>query len=115
VNQEKFARVLRRNPTEAERALWGYLRHRPFGMEFFPQFPIGRWIADFYCPADQLVIEADGPTHEDRKEKDFKREQEMAELGIVTFRFSNEEILSQIEWIDAEISRYKRIRDEAWS
>ena len=103
--KEEFARLLRKNPTPAERALWGYLRKRPFGLVFNRQEVIGKWVADFYCESLKLVIEVDGQGHQHTKQKDFDREEAMAALGITTVRFSNEEILCEIEWVDDEIGR----------
>ena len=35
---EKLARMMRKAPTSAERALWGYLRRQPFGFAFERQY-----------------------------------------------------------------------------
>ena len=94
--------------------MWGYLRRRPFGLRFNRQYIIGRWVADFYCAEWKIVIEADGATHRcaEQKQKDFDREQAMAAMGITTMRFSNEEILLEIEWIDKEIGlQVQRLRE----
>jgi hypothetical protein len=57
-----WARSNRRKETLAEAALWALLRNRQLlGQKFRRQHPIGRYFADFYCPALRLVIEADGP------------------------------------------------------
>ena len=47
----RIARGLRRDATEAEARLWRALR------------PIGPYIVDFACPAQQLAIELDGGQH----------------------------------------------------
>jgi tRNA/rRNA methyltransferase len=54
-----LARLLRRNPTDAERALWDALaRDRRFaGRGFKRQVPIGRHISDFVSFALRLVID----------------------------------------------------------
>ena len=58
------ARRLRREMTESERKLWADLRGKRFGgLRFRRQQPVGRYIADFYCAAAQLVIEVDGGHH----------------------------------------------------
>jgi very-short-patch-repair endonuclease len=58
------ARELRRDMTDAERALWRCLRMRqPGGHRFRRQVPIGPYIADFACLAARLVVEVDGGQH----------------------------------------------------
>jgi tRNA/rRNA methyltransferase len=54
-----LARLLRRNPTEAERALWGTLvNDRRFaGRGFKRQTPVGQHICDFVSFALRLVID----------------------------------------------------------
>jgi len=65
-NKLAFARKMRREPTLNERALWRLLRDRRLeGVKFRRQVPIGRYIVDFLSLRHRLIIEADGPTHED--------------------------------------------------
>src|SRR5690606_699407 len=61
------ARALRRNQTEAERALWQKLRVlKAEGFHFRRQAPIGTYIADFACHSLKLVIEVDGGQHNEK-------------------------------------------------
>lgn len=93
-------RELRRNLTEAEKALWEKLRGKRLeGLKFFRQYGIGPYVADFYCPQRKLVIEVDGGQHfcEEGKKYDAKREQYLSSLGIKTLRFSNLDILMNID------------------
>jgi len=57
------AKELRKNMTEAEKILWGYLKGGLNGLKFRRQHPIGVYIADFYCHAIRLVVELDGKIH----------------------------------------------------
>lgn len=57
------ARRLRRTMTAPEVTLWQWLRTRPGGFKFRRQHPIGRYVADFYCPTVRLAIEVDGEAH----------------------------------------------------
>ena len=60
----KRARDLRRNHTEAEKRLWGYVRDKRLqGHKFNRQVPVGPFIADFLCFEARLIIEIDGATH----------------------------------------------------
>jgi very-short-patch-repair endonuclease len=59
-----IAQKLRKNITPPEVILWCRLRNRQLnGAKFRRQHPIGRYVVDFYCHQNKLVIELDGPTH----------------------------------------------------
>jgi very-short-patch-repair endonuclease len=99
---------LRRSQTEAEIALWQKLRDKEFmGYKFFRQYGIGEYIADFYCPQHKLVIEIDGSHHysDGGREYDESREEYMSSLSIKTIRFSNLDVLQNIEGVLAEIAK----------
>jgi very-short-patch-repair endonuclease len=95
-------RVLRKNQTDSERKLWSVLRNRQLsGAKFRRQFSIGRYILDFYSPAYKLAIEADGGQHyeEKGKRKDEIRTRELSNLGVKVLRFSDRDILNNIEGV----------------
>ena len=53
------SRALRRDQTDAGKKLWGVLRNRQLtGVKFRRQFPVGKYILDFYSPEYGLGIEA---------------------------------------------------------
>lgn len=55
---EKLAKDLRKNPTDAEKALWRQLRSKQMGdLKFRRQEPIGRYIVDFVCYERRLIRE----------------------------------------------------------
>ena len=56
----EIARSLRRPMTKAEQLLWDLLRKNTRGVKFYTQAPIDRFVVDFYCPREKLVIEVDG-------------------------------------------------------
>jgi very-short-patch-repair endonuclease len=110
-NQITFekAKELRKNMTETEKILWQYLRKDKInGLRFRRQHPIDIFIADFYCHKAKLVIEIDGYIHNHQKEYDIGRTEELKKYGLKVIRFTNEEVLKNIEKvvekIDAEIS-----------
>ena len=71
------ARALRRRATLTERTLWTRLRDRRLdGLKFRRQVPVGRYVLDFVCLAHRLVIEADGPFHDE--DHDAQRDQWLA-------------------------------------
>jgi very-short-patch-repair endonuclease len=65
--------MLRRNATDAEKILWRALHEQAGPWKFRRQHPIGRFIADFACPASKLVIELDGGQHNFRQVADLAR------------------------------------------
>ena len=68
------ARTLRRSMTGVELLLWSRLRLRQLGgHRFRRQAPIGPYVVDFACFQARLLIEIDGPTHDDRAPYDDKR------------------------------------------
>ena len=57
-----LARLLRRNPTDAERILWQALaKDRRFAGQFKRQTPVGRQIPDFVSFVHRLAIELVNP------------------------------------------------------
>ena len=104
-----FARENRKKLTEAEHILWQYLRNRKLGgLKFRRQHPLGKFIADFYLHEAKLVIELDGDYHheEEQKEYDSGRTYEIKELGIQVIRFTNNEVLKDIEKVLQTIKSY---------
>lgn len=95
-------RSLRKNQTDAEKKLWSILRNRQFfGTKFRRQFPVDKYILDFYSPEYKLCIEADGGQHyEDKgRQKDEIRTRDLSKLGVRILRFSDREILINIEGV----------------
>ncbi len=105
MNEEKEygkCRFLRKNQTDAESKLWSLLRNRQLAkVKFRRQFPIDRYILDFYSPEYKLGIEADGGSHygDKGKVKDELRTEKLAGYGIQILRFSNLDILNNIEGV----------------
>ena len=93
------ARSLRKNQTEAEKKLWGYLRSSSLqGHKFTRQTPIGPYIVDFLCFAKKLVVEVDGATHGDphEVEHDEKRTAFLEDCGYRVFRCFNDDVYKNI-------------------
>ena len=88
---------LRRNATEAERALWEALRDRQIdGFKFRRQHPVGEFVADFYCAAARLVVEVDGPVHSESVEADRERERLLRERRYEVLRVTNDQVLGDL-------------------
>jgi adenine-specific DNA methylase/very-short-patch-repair endonuclease len=96
------ARELRQNMTDAEQLLWRCLRGKQLdGFRFRKQHPIEHYVLDFYCPSARLAIEVDGSQHytPEGMAKDAARTAWLAERGIRVLRFTNLEVLSNLEGV----------------
>jgi len=95
------ARAMRREPTQAEEALWQALRGGQVGTKFRCQHSIDRYIVDFVSIGAKLVVEVDGGIHEqpDQQAYDQGRSALLAELGYRILRFPNEQVLTQLEHV----------------
>ena len=101
----ELAGELRARMTEAEEVLWNLIKINEWHLKFRRQHPIANYIADFYCHTVKLVIELDGGYHENKEVKvyDEAREKDIKEYGITVLRFTNEEVLHNIEEVLTKI------------
>ncbi|MCW3124123.1 MAG: leucyl-tRNA synthetase [Flavipsychrobacter sp.] len=88
---------LKNNPTEAESILWQRLKANQLGFKFRRQHIIGRFVPDFVCLSCKLIVEVDGKIHEQQKEEDAARTEYLEEKGYKVVRFTNEEIIANID------------------
>lgn len=104
----KRAKELRNNLTHTEMLLWGYLRTRPSGFKFRRQHPIAHYIVDFFCYQLKLVIEVDGSIHniEEVRLIDEEREKSLRSEGLAIIRFTNKEILYELDKVIDTIGAY---------
>jgi len=94
--QTGLAKKLRKEQTDAEKALWRLLRNRQMGeLKFRRQQPIEKYIVDFVCFEKKLVMEIDGGQHgtEEGLKKDAIRDEWFHARGYKVLRFSNHEVL----------------------
>jgi adenine-specific DNA-methyltransferase len=61
------------------------------------QHPVGPYIVDFYCAQAKLAIEIDGRSHDERKRYDAERTRYLESLGMRVIRFTDDEILNNLE------------------
>lgn len=98
------ARAMRKAMTTAEATLWFALRDRRFlGLKFRRQVPLGPYIADFYCAAHRMVIEADGGGHDGPR--DEMRDAWFAVRGFRVIRLWNSDILGDLSGCMTLIAR----------
>ena len=105
-----LARENRQRMTKAEACLWKYvLRARKMeNYTFRRQRPILSYIVDFVCLELLLVIEVDGFTHEweETQERDKQKEKDLRTIGFDVLRFTNYEVLSELESVRQKIRKH---------
>ncbi len=98
------ARQLRRNATDAERALWQEIRRRQLGgYRFRRQHPVGEYIVDFFCFEKGRVIELDGGDHAEQNEYDVNRTRYLESQGFMVLRFWNAQVMQEMEAVKQAI------------
>src|SRR5215207_2956180 len=106
MNIREAVRALRRRQTVAEARLWAALRgHQLDRFKFQRQYPVGRFVADFYCPEAKLVIEVDGGVHEsdEQRLRDRDRDDHFASLGLTVLRVTNDDVMSDLPSVLARV------------
>ena len=94
------AKTLRSNQADIEQKLWYHLRaHRFMQKKFKRQKPIGRYVVDFVCLEDKLIIELDGGQHADNVEYDQQRDLWLRSEGYTVLRFWNNELMNEMEGV----------------
>jgi len=94
------ARIHRKNMTNAEKLLWIRLKNRrDFPDRIRSQHSVFKFILDFYCHQSQLAIEVDGGYHKEKSQilYDEDRTLILSEFGIKVIRFTNHEVLNDID------------------
>ena len=97
---KQAARELRKNMTDAEKALWVRIRFKQIlGLQFYRQKVLFHFIVDFYCPAASLVIECDGSQHYTKEgyRSDLIRDQALTQAGLLVLRFKNQQVHNDLD------------------
>ena len=101
-----FRKELRAKLTPAEAFLWKHLKAKQFdGKRFVKQHSIGKYIVDFYCASEKLIVELDGEVHKNptAEEYDEKRSSFFNSLGYNVIRFENKMVFDNLESVFIEI------------
>ena len=113
----RFARQLRRRMTHAETLVWNALRRNGLsGFHFRRQVPIGRFVVDFLCAPERLIVELDGAPHEREEQQahDAARDEWLRAEGYTILRLKNDLVIGggdiPLQMIAAEAERLKRLR-----
>ncbi len=99
---------MRKHPTDAEKILWEVLRKNATGLHFRRQHIIDRFIVDFLCLEQMLIVEVDGDIHDYQKENDKIRDAFLNKLGFVVLRFKNHEVLNDVKKVTLKIISHVR-------
>lgn len=106
--QTDLSRQLRKDSTEAERALWNRLKgYQVAGLKFRRQEPIGTYILDFVCFEKKTVIEVDGGQHAEEaiRQRDAERTAWLEGEGFRVLRFWNNEVMADMDGVLEVIRR----------
>ena len=106
---KEFARQLRNDSTKTEIFLWLKLKGKQmYDYDFHRQKPIDNYILDFFCYELMLGIEVDGYSHQflDVYNKDWIKEKRMNDFGISVLRFSDDQVLNDMENVLRAIEFY---------
>ena len=86
---------MRREPTDAEAAMWRLLRDRRLAQfKFRRQVPFQNFILDFVCFDRRLVIEIDGSQHVSSK-RDVARDAALEAENFRVARYWNNDVLQR--------------------
>ena len=95
---------MRQNSTIAEEKLWKELKGDKLGCHFRRQHIIGRFIVDFVCLENRLVVEVDGDIHDYQKKEDEERTKFLEQSGFKVVRFKNQQVISKPNEVAKKIS-----------
>ncbi len=112
--QTGFARDMRKNQTAAEEIMREVLRNRNFvWMKRRRQFPINKYIADFYCHEHKIIIEIDWGIHNTEKQKkiDNEKNRTLEHLWYKVLRFKNEDIFNDLEKVLKKIEIWNSLSE----
>ena len=93
------AKRLRTDMTTPERMLWAILRAGQLGVKFQRQVVLAPYVVDFAVRSERLVIEIDGETHAGREAEDTARTAELEARGYRVLRFTNSEVVANLDGV----------------
>lgn len=114
-NKKQFKSIrqkLRKQETKPERWIWFFIRNKKIGYKFRRQFSIDNYVVDFYCHELKLIIEIDGSDHLYRYNNDKIRQKHLENLGYKIIHYTNENVLSQLEFVIKDIKEKCEEREE---
>ena len=111
---QKRAAEMRRNPTEPERRVWRILSGSRLGdYKFRRQAVIESFIADFLCAQKALIVEVDGDTHDESKDR--LRDDVLAERGYRVLRVTNHDVMTNLDGVAYVIGAALQQAPDRWA
>lgn len=96
--KKEIARKMRKEMTPPEKILWyNFLSGRK--PPWRRQKIIWPFIADFYCPWKQIVIEVDGDIHSEQRDYDNERDSYIQSHGIQIIRIPARNIFQNLDGV----------------
>lgn len=90
--------------SRAEKYLWkNALSRNQQGVKFKRQRPILHFIVDFFSQDIGLIIEIDGNSHANKGDYDRMRQNKLEELGYTILRFSEGDVITNLEDVITQI------------
>lgn len=104
----RIRKILRVSATPQEIILWSRLRRQEAGCKFRRQHSIGKYVVDFYCAKQKLIIEIDGWQHKQEKDERYDKERTkfFERLGFKVLRFCNNDINDNLPGVVLKIEEY---------
>ena len=96
-------KIMRDKMTRAEALLWAHIKSNKLGVKFRRQHIIENFIPDFVALSAKLIVEVDGEIHRFQKEYDDDRTFILEQKGFRVIRFTNEEVLGNVNHVVAKI------------
>ena len=96
------ARDMRRNPTEAQKALWERLKDKQCGFTFNREVVMGSAIVDFACRTRWLVVETGGEGEAEGTIAALS-DRKLTDVGVRVMRFADSEVLGDLDGVVAQI------------
>jgi len=102
------SKQMSREMTKAERKIWFELlsKRQLLGYKFIKQKIVFNYILDFYCAELSLAVEIDGESHNQKQEYDKVRKDLLRSCGITILRFTNEEVMENLECVRESLVRW---------
>jgi len=92
------SRELRQSQTDVEAKLWRHLRDRRLGgYKFRRQYPFGRYVVDFVCIEQRVIVEVDGGQHINQAKYDVRRANYLNRIGFTVLRYWDDDALLRTE------------------
>ena len=113
-NLKSYAQKNRKEMNAPEANLWyNVLRNRGLlNYKFIRQKPILNYILDFYCSKLLLGIEIDGESHNEQISYDKQRSESINKIGIKIIRYSNYEVMNNLDGVYFDLIKQIKIREK---